>query len=106
SELEFRFRPQGKAIELLRQFSLEVQQSRKAKISSPQLNPAEVVEKLESSGFNKRKLKSFQVRDVSTLVGLPHGANFSVPGAGKTTVTFALHFLIERPDLHLLVIAP
>jgi SNF2 family DNA or RNA helicase len=37
---------------------------------------------------------------------LAHGANFSVPGSGKTTVTLALHLLTRKPGYHLLVIGP
>jgi SNF2 family DNA or RNA helicase len=39
-------------------------------------------------------------------LSLPNGANFSVPGAGKTTVTLGLHVLLKKPDQHLLVVAP
>ncbi|MGV1006390.1 MAG: DEAD/DEAH box helicase [Candidatus Nanopelagicales bacterium] len=55
-----------------------------------------------------RDLRPFQLRDFSKLRRLRHGANFSVPGAGKTTVTYALHAdaaeqrLVEK----LLVVAP
>ncbi|WP_448319022.1 DEAD/DEAH box helicase [Streptomyces sp. CO7] len=35
-------------------------------------------------------LTQFQRRDMSRLLGLRHGANFSVPGAGKTRVGLAL----------------
>lgn len=38
-----------------------------------------------------RALRPFQSRDFEALARLQHGANFSVPGAGKTTVTYALH---------------
>jgi SNF2 family DNA or RNA helicase len=38
-----------------------------------------------------RDLRPFQIRDFEALARLQHGANFSVPGAGKTTVTYALH---------------
>ncbi len=38
-----------------------------------------------------RPLRPFQIRDFEALARLQHGANFSVPGAGKTTVTYALH---------------
>ncbi|XUM24497.1 SNF2-related protein [Bradyrhizobium oligotrophicum S58] len=40
------------------------------------------------------------------MASLSHGANFSVPGAGKTTVAFALHLLVASEDEHLLVICP
>lgn len=55
-----------------------------------------------------RELRQFQRRDLHRLSGLPHGANFSVPGAGKTTVTYALHVCARRNGLvdKLLVIAP
>jgi SNF2 family DNA or RNA helicase len=36
------------------------------------------------------ELTTFQTRDVSKLLHLAHGANFSVPGAGKTRATLAL----------------
>lgn len=56
----------------------------------------------------RRELRDFQVRDLSRLLSLPHGANFSVPGAGKTAVTLAL-YEIERSRGRvdqLLVVAP
>lgn len=39
----------------------------------------------------KRDLRPFQTRDLGRLLTLFHGANFSVPGAGKTTVTLATY---------------
>lgn len=36
-------------------------------------------------------LRVFQRRDCAALVAMRHGANFSVPGAGKTAVTYAVH---------------
>ena len=50
----------------------------------------------------------FQRRDLLVMLGLSNGANFSVPGAGKTTVAYACYELErvrERVD-RLLVIAP
>ncbi|BFV58236.1 DEAD/DEAH box helicase [Kitasatospora sp. CMC57] len=35
-------------------------------------------------------LTSFQLRDIARLLSLRHGANFSVPGAGKTRVALAV----------------
>lgn len=55
-----------------------------------------------------RTLREFQTRDLNKLLHLPHGANFSVPGAGKTTVAYAMHAVEQargRVD-KLLVIAP
>ena len=62
---------------------------------------------LMAAGF-KRDLKPFQYRDLAHLLALSHGANFSVPGAGKTTVAYALHAL-ERGRgrvSRMLVVAP
>ena len=55
-----------------------------------------------------RQLKPFQERDLAKLLSLPHGANFSVPGAGKTFVTLAIYEaerVADRVD-RLLVVAP
>lgn len=55
-----------------------------------------------------RELREFQLRDFAKLITLEHGANFSVPGAGKTAVTYAL-YEIERARARvdrLMVIAP
>lgn len=51
---------------------------------------------LSPSGL-ARPLRPFQQRDLNHLAAMRHGANFSVPGAGKTAVTYALH-LHERAE--------
>ena len=56
----------------------------------------------------KRALRDFQRRDLKKLLALPHGANFSVPGAGKTAVALCAYdaeTIQGRVD-RLLVIAP
>lgn len=69
--------------------------------------PADLVGDLAAAGF-KRDLKPFQLRDLGHLLALSHGANFSVPGAGKTTVAYALHALecARSRVRRLLVVAP
>jgi SNF2 family DNA or RNA helicase len=55
-----------------------------------------------------RELRPFQERDLARIVSLSHGANFSVPGAGKTSVTYAVYEAERsrgRVD-RLLVVAP
>lgn len=55
-----------------------------------------------------RSLRDFQLRDLAKLLSLRHGANFSVPGSGKTTVAYATHAIEQargRVD-KLLVVAP
>lgn len=71
-----------------------------------ELSIGEVNSTLKKLNFNKRNLKPYQLRDVIKLASLPNGANFSVPGAGKTTVTFATHILTRDEDTKLLVVAP
>ncbi|MCL7381394.1 DEAD/DEAH box helicase [Streptomyces sp. 35G-GA-8] len=53
-------------------------------------------------------LTDFQRRDVARLLSLQHGANFSVPGAGKTRVGLAVYAAMrERGDVRrLLVVSP
>jgi SNF2 family DNA or RNA helicase len=80
---------------------------REAAVNSPPLSPSQVSELLLRAGF-KRELKPFQVQNLCRLAALPHGADFSVPGAGKTTVALASYgtakvlYGVER----LLVVAP
>lgn len=73
-----------------------------ALISEPELD------RLLAESRLTRSLMEFQRRDLRALLGLSHGANFSVPGAGKTTVAYATYELERvrgRVD-RLLVVAP
>jgi SNF2 family DNA or RNA helicase len=55
-----------------------------------------------------RPLTDFQMRNVECLINMPHGANFSVPGAGKTFTTLAVwEFFRKKGEVQqLLVICP
>lgn len=55
-----------------------------------------------------RNLTNEQYRDVKTLLSLRHGANFSVPGAGKTTTLLAVNNVLSSMDMatKMLVICP
>jgi SNF2 family DNA or RNA helicase len=57
---------------------------------SPPLESDEVAELLGQSRF-RRELRPFQLRDLGRILALSHGANFSVPGAGKTSVAYAVY---------------
>lgn len=108
--LGFAIEPVGEATEMLRRSKAErqtVNAARKSPVVRAKTRE-EIEELLEGMGFTteKRRLKDFQVRDLSTLLRLEHGANFSVPGSGKTTVSLALHLLTRSADTHLLVICP
>ncbi|MFC7867630.1 DEAD/DEAH box helicase [Streptomyces murinus] len=56
----------------------------------------------------KEDLNTFQRRDVAKLLSLGHGANFSVPGAGKTRVALAVYAAqrAKRAVSRLLVVCP
>lgn len=72
------------------------------------LESAADLDELPESKRFVRELRQFQRRDLAKLVSLPHGANFSVPGAGKTTVQLAV-YETERSSEHveqMLVVAP
>ncbi len=105
--LNFRFRPQGAASQKLQAFSAEVQKTRASHdaIEAPR-GPDDIQSDLLAMGFTKRALKPFQLRDLAHLLTLSNGANFSVPGAGKTTVTFALHLLSRKSEQKFFVVAP
>ncbi|WP_185149793.1 DEAD/DEAH box helicase [Arthrobacter crusticola] len=53
-------------------------------------------------------LTAFQSRDVAHLLSLRHGANFSVPGAGKTRVGLAVYDALrtQREVSRLLIVGP
>ncbi len=72
------------------------------------LSEHELTEHLVSKGWDteRRSLTTEQVRDTRRMLQLPNGANFSVPGSGKTTVALGVH-LAEMPTTsRLLVVAP
>lgn len=105
--LSFRFRPEGEAEEKLRSFAKQIKKTREQRTDIAEtISPEEIEDRLQAVGFAKRNLKDFQLRDLSHLLSLTNGANFSVPGAGKTTVTFALHMLTRRAEQHFIVVAP
>ncbi|MGV9992960.1 DEAD/DEAH box helicase [Streptomyces sp. NPDC003374] len=54
------------------------------------------------------ELSEFQLRDIAKLLSLQHGANFSVPGAGKTRVGLAVYAAqkAQRRVSRLLVVCP
>ncbi|MEX2163310.1 MAG: SNF2-related protein [Sulfuricaulis sp.] len=66
----------------------------------------DIVAKL-SEGF-ARRLTKLQVAAVHHLLTVRHGANFSVPGSGKTTIALAYYYLLRRKNLvdAVLVIGP
>lgn len=75
------------------------------------LSAEEIRNQLSISDFSSSRLllqTSDQLRDLGRLALLPNGANFSVPGAGKTNTLLALHCLtrLKINGLRLLIICP
>ncbi len=103
----FRFKPDSIAKPRIDQFVTQYKSVQSAKSTLvTDLSIDEIERSLSLLGFSKRKLKDFQLRDLQRLLSLRNGANFSVPGAGKTTVTFALHVLTRKKGQILLVVGP
>lgn len=77
-----------------------------------ELTDDQINRRLDAAAFTRRvrqgqeRLTLEQGRNLASLVRLSHGANFSVPGAGKTTVAMALHTILRTADQILLVVAP
>jgi hypothetical protein len=104
--LGFKFVPSGRARPKVATFVAETKKARRSKDALVLGIEEELIQpRLDALGYS-RQLKSFQLRDLARLLSLPHGANFSVPGAGKTSVTFALSLLASGPEDHLFVVAP
>ncbi len=76
---------------------------------SQDLRIEKIIEILKTNGF-ERNLEKFQLSNLKDLLAMQHGMNFSVPGAGKTSVTLALHTILKKTkssDIDsLLVVAP
>ena len=105
--LNFRLRPIGEAKDRIESFVKQFRDAQAAKGSLIlALSDEEVTARLISAGFVKRELRWFQMRDLRRLLALENGANFSVPGAGKTTVALALHLLTRKPGQHIIVVSP
>lgn len=70
------------------------------------LDPDDLASKLGSNWIGD--LTEFQLRDIAKLLSLRHGANFSVPGAGKTRVALAVFEALRRTEgvERLLIVAP
>lgn len=72
------------------------------------LTTDQVASLLAGGRIRHERLRPFQTRDLQKLLALESGANFSVPGAGKTAVTLAVYEaeLQRKRVQRLLVIAP
>jgi hypothetical protein len=106
-ERRFRVTYDDAVEELLRAQLAEVRARRSAAALEPE-EADRVRERVIASDRFTRDLTTEQLRDLGYLLVLPHGANFSVPGAGKTTSLLAIYEALReegRVD-RLLVVAP
>ena len=105
--LSFRFVPKGEAEDRIRIFVRD-HRALATLDASAMLDEGALFDALRAKNWNfaKRQPTDNQIEVLQRLLSWRHGANFSVPGAGKTTVTFALHLLVEDQAPYLLVVAP
>lgn len=87
----------GDEVEVVRRLALR---------GGPDSGVGDIDSRLMDCGFSRRRLTNEQRRDAASLIAIGNGANFSVPGAGKTTVAVAVHLLTRTPETHLLIVAP
>ncbi|MET8246185.1 DEAD/DEAH box helicase [Streptomyces sp. NPDC005202] len=66
-----------------------VQRRLAGSVTQGEVDPDEVPDLLGKTW--EAELSAFQRRDIAKLLSLRHGANFSVPGAGKTRVALAVY---------------
>lgn len=108
-QLGFTFETDDSSRERVQQFMREYRTVRQAANTvRMDVTEEQVRARLQELGWDSEAhdLKDYQSRDLRSLLSLENGANFSVPGAGKTTVTFALHLLAPALVDRLLVVAP
>lgn len=108
-QLGFEFKTDASSQERVRQFMQEYRTVREAANAVRlDISEEEIRARLQNLGwdYEAHGLKPYQASNLRALLSLQNGANFSVPGAGKTTVTFALHLLAPAVADRLLVVAP
>jgi hypothetical protein len=95
-------------VEGLMTTQLEEIRARRAADTAQPLDNVDVEQAVRATGRFTRGLTTGQSGNLGRLIALPHGANFSVPGAGKTTTLLATYEAMRgraRVD-RLLVVAP
>jgi len=93
---------------LLRVQLEEITARRQAEAERVPLDDATTNALLRADGRFVRTLTEQQTENLGRLLALRHGANFSVPGAGKTTTLLGLYEICRQRDgvEQLLVVAP
>ena len=75
-------------------------------LENQEITEEDLLSVLESKEFNFKRLRAFQIRNLKKLCSLPYAANFSVPGAGKTSEALAFYAFNRREGTKLLVVSP
>jgi hypothetical protein len=89
----------------LRQLAADRRAREAAIADDTEVDEVALAAELRAAGFT-RVLKSFQLHNLARISRLPHAADFSVPGAGKTTVALANYALGRaRGEVTQLVVA-
>jgi hypothetical protein len=93
---------------LLRTQLEEIADRRQAETTRRGLSREEVEALVGGDKRFDRSLTERQIDNLKRLLALRHGANFSVPGAGKTTTLLAVYESVRHRDRieQLLVVAP
>ena len=106
SEEGIEFQTDETVTKLLKQFQTEQREYEEATRTGLQIRPSK--KPVRASLRLIRQLKPYQQRGLEHLLGVKYGANFSVPGSGKTTVIYAAFDILRREDIvdKLLVIGP
>jgi len=81
--------------------------AREAALTAAPPDSSAVQRTLREFGF-RRELRPFQVANLGRILALPHAADFSVPGAGKTSVALA-NYVFQKAQgrvAQALVVAP
>ncbi len=93
---------------LLDAYALESTVLRTAQVGGVRPDLARTRARLEATREFTRPLRPFQLRNLARLLEMPHGADFSVPGSGKTATILAAHFILRHEGQldRLLVVAP
>lgn len=108
-QLKFEFDADASSVERIAKFRADVAAVRQvAGTVTAELAESAILATLGDLGWqtDSHQLKVYQSSNLQRLLALPNGANFSVPGAGKTTVTFALHLLTQANADVIIVVAP
>ena len=108
--LEQNFEPHGdsectKIIDMLDQRKKEFKQAIQR---GPKIKNSEISNLNISHFVENRHLKHYQIMPVQHMIEVPHAANFSIPGSGKTTMAYAAYDVLKSKSIvdQLFVVGP